>query len=62
MLEQPNLADSLATTQDLHRGRHNTSSLITLIRKGTELFPQIYLSKLSRWHSITVAKSLSYLK
>ncbi len=38
LLEQLNLADSLATTQDLHRGRHNTSSLFTLNQKWNRAF------------------------
>ncbi len=38
LLEQLNLADSLATTQDLHRGQHNTSSLLTLNQKRNRAF------------------------
>ena len=63
LLEQLKLADSLATTsRPTQRLTQHRFSFYTAPEKGTELFSQIYLSKLSRWCSITVAESLSYLK
>ncbi len=58
MLEQLNLADSLATTQDLHRGRHNTSSLITLNQKKEQSFSLRFISANSQDGTVSLLPNL----
>ncbi len=61
LLEQLNLADSLATTQDLHRGQYHTSSLFTLNQKRNRAFLSDLIQQTLKMGAASLLPNLSLI-